>query len=106
MIGDVAIGDRHRPLQFITSVARGRPDRLASFDEGSRMTPRRFGLVVRTAALLACLVLLPLSSRAATLDESAPSGGNRDKAEFRFWYPDDATADGGEAKPHTSVPFR
>ena len=91
-MGDRRFGDRRSPLAAsIYHFCRKRPpDRLASFDEGSLMTQPRFGLVVRTAALLACAIALPLSGRATTLDESAPPGGNYDKAEFRFWYPDDA----------------
>ena len=54
------------------------------------MTLRQFGRIVRTIALLAFTLAMPHSSRAATLDEAAPPGASYDKAEFRFWYPDEA----------------
>src|SRR5262245_5726689 len=40
--------------------------------------------------IVALLLAAAGSASAATLDESVPSGGNFDKAEFRFWYPDAA----------------
>jgi dienelactone hydrolase len=53
------------------------------------MTLRQFGRIVRTIALLALTLAIPHSSRAATLDESDPPGAGYDKAEFRFWFPDE-----------------
>ena len=41
-------------------------------------------------AILIALLATAGTASAATLDESAPPGGNYDKAEFRFWYPDSA----------------
>jgi len=42
------------------------------------------------ASFLAATVAAPPVAAAATLDESVPPGNNFDKAEFRFWYPDNA----------------
>lgn len=53
------------------------------------MTLGEFGRVARTIACVMCTLAFASAARAATLDEAAPPGTSYDKAEFRFWYPDD-----------------
>src|SRR5262245_9332974 len=43
---------------------------------------------MRRSILVLVFTVLALPARAATFDESVPSGANYDKAEFRLWLPD------------------
>jgi len=51
------------------------------------VTPR---CLIHCSILLISVLGAATAARAATLDEAAPPGASYDKAEFRFWYPDNA----------------
>src|ERR1051325_3852675 len=63
----------------------------------------------------AAILLFVGSARAATFDESIPSGANFDKAEFRLWMPDGAgrlralvilvPGSNGDGRPQVEEPF-